>query len=93
MGRCGGYASSGRLYSWGDNRYGQLGVGDMRFRDTPAEIPCFKDKRVTSFSCGGYHTAAVTGAQMGFSMSKSVSLKKLTDSVRYESFTEATDAY
>lgn len=30
--------SNGSLYSWGDNKYGQLGLGDHESRISPTEI-------------------------------------------------------
>lgn len=32
-------ASDGQLYGWGDNDYGQLGLGDLSRRATPVRIP------------------------------------------------------
>jgi alpha-tubulin suppressor-like RCC1 family protein len=31
--------SNGALYCWGDNRFGQLGVGDTRQRNVPTRVP------------------------------------------------------
>ncbi|GJP40486.1 hypothetical protein CLOM_g164 [Closterium sp. NIES-68] len=51
---------SGRLFVFGGNRFAQLGLGDHKDREEPVEVASLQHA-VTDVSCGGYHTAAVTG--------------------------------
>jgi alpha-tubulin suppressor-like RCC1 family protein len=55
-------ASDGRLFSWGQNENGQLGLGDNRQRQSPREIYTFPStsKVVKDVTCGHTHTLAVT---------------------------------
>ncbi|CAI5512872.1 unnamed protein product, partial [Closterium sp. Naga37s-1] len=52
---------SGRLFMFGGNRFSQLGLGDEKDREEPVELTSLQHA-VTDVACGGYHTAAVTGA-------------------------------
>jgi len=49
-------ASDGKVYSCGDNGYGQLGLGDTNKRNTPFEITFLSDKNITHVACGLWHT-------------------------------------
>ncbi|KAL3696668.1 hypothetical protein R1sor_010744 [Riccia sorocarpa] len=49
---------SGKIFSWGWNKYGQLGVGDSVDRDTPAEVT-LKECSAKSMACGWWHTLAL----------------------------------
>ena len=49
---------SGKVYSWGFNRYGQLGVGSESNENLPTEIDGLKD--VVFISCGAEQSAALT---------------------------------
>ncbi len=55
------YTEYGKLYSWGDNAYGQLGTGDFSQKDVPYEITqnfeFKKDKQIVQISLGSYHSA------------------------------------
>ena len=44
------------LWCWGENNYGQLGVGDTNNRNIPVKVTSWSWKVV---SAGGYHTCAV----------------------------------
>ncbi|XP_051769112.1 retinitis pigmentosa GTPase regulator b isoform X1 [Ctenopharyngodon idella] len=48
----------GRLYMWGDNSEGQIGLGKESNALTPQEVSV--GKRVSWMSCGYYHSAFVT---------------------------------
>ena len=55
----------GNLYTWGEGKYGQLGLGDTRDRYVPSLIRITREEsnRVQSFadvSCGGRHCIAVS---------------------------------
>lgn len=43
---------NGQLYTWGDNKYGQLGHGDHEPRLSPTPVNALSTKRVTSFAIG-----------------------------------------
>ncbi|XP_053472412.1 retinitis pigmentosa GTPase regulator b isoform X2 [Ictalurus furcatus] len=48
----------GKLYVWGDNSEGQIGLGKEEGTPTPREL--YVGRRVTWISCGYYHSAFVT---------------------------------
>ena len=55
---------SGLLYSLGENKYGELGLGDFKKREKPEMITFFKnsDEKIHEFSCGYKHVIARTNA-------------------------------
>ena len=55
--------SDGKLYSWGSNRYGQLGItGTNTYKqNSPCEMTLPRNfGKVTDFSCGEEHSALLT---------------------------------
>jgi hypothetical protein len=48
------------VYAWGDNTFGQLGLGDTNLRLQPTQVTACKKMRVTSVSTGDRHTIFVT---------------------------------
>lgn len=46
-----------RVFSWGWNKYGQLGLGDSIDRSLPSQVP-IDNLRVVNVSCGWWHTLA-----------------------------------
>ncbi|MGW5424141.1 hypothetical protein [Streptomyces sp. NPDC003943] len=48
----------GTVWTWGDNRYGQLGDGTTTARTTPVEVSSLTD--VTAIAAGDNHTLALT---------------------------------
>ncbi|KAH3743198.1 ultraviolet-B receptor UVR8 [Pelomyxa schiedti] len=58
---------SGHTYSWGDNKNGQLGLGDNALRNTPQEIPALRDRRVMLIACGWNHTIVLLQSNEVFS--------------------------
>jgi hypothetical protein len=48
------------VYAWGDNSYGQLGLGDTNIRLQPTEVTACKRMRVMSVSTSDRHTVFVT---------------------------------
>jgi len=65
IGVCAGYQHSvawtdqGSVWSWGDNTYGQLGLGDKKLRRAPAKVSFGKKMRAQDLCCGAYHTVLV----------------------------------
>lgn len=50
-----------KLWCWGDNLFGQLGlVNSPTTGVKPQEIPFFKHEEIHSFACGGYHSLVWT---------------------------------
>ncbi|KAK2656331.1 hypothetical protein Ddye_009383 [Dipteronia dyeriana] len=59
--------SDGKLYGWGWNKFGQVGVGDNIDQCSPAQVKFPNDQKVVQISCGWRHTLAVTERQNVFS--------------------------
>ena len=38
--------TNGFLYTWGQNQYGQLGLGDFRPRKLPTKVPQLRKKKI-----------------------------------------------
>ena len=62
---CGGHhaaalSSTGRLYTWGDNRAGQLGLGDDSARCLPCYVEALQLRRVSQVVAGARSTMALT---------------------------------
>ncbi|XP_028402383.1 uncharacterized protein LOC114525324 [Dendronephthya gigantea] len=51
---------SGNLYTFGDNRHGQLGHGNVKTVESPACVKSLVDKRVTMMKCGDLFTLTGT---------------------------------
>ncbi|CAG2107003.1 unnamed protein product, partial [Medioppia subpectinata] len=60
FGHCIGLTACGQLYAWGENTYGQLGIGSFETTPTPVVITAFTKKRVVDITCGNRHTLALT---------------------------------
>ena len=53
---------NGELFTWGANKFGQLGLNiPDEFISTPTKVAFFQKKRIYHVSCGGEHTIAITG--------------------------------
>ena len=51
---------SGNLYSFGHNRFGQLGLGNTGDRDVPTPVTVSSGLKVKAVSCGSDHTVIIT---------------------------------
>ncbi|KAF5480549.1 hypothetical protein F2P56_001289 [Juglans regia] len=60
-------ASDGKLYGWGWNKFGQVGVGDNVDHFSPVQVKFPHEQRVIQISCGWRHTLALTEGQNVFS--------------------------
>ncbi|KAH6798171.1 Regulator of chromosome condensation family protein [Perilla frutescens var. hirtella] len=49
----------GKIFCWGWNKYGQLGLGDAMDRNTPAEVTLKEDYTVKNIACGWWHTLSL----------------------------------
>ncbi|KAG0449757.1 hypothetical protein HPP92_027204 [Vanilla planifolia] len=67
---CGGYhtcvvTNEGKLYSWGSNENGCLGLGCTDMVRIPQSVEnCFLKSAVSEVSCGWKHTAAVSDGKI-----------------------------
>lgn len=52
-------AEDGRLFMWGDNSVGQIGLGAESYASEPREV--MVGQSVAWVSCGYHHSAFVTG--------------------------------
>ena len=53
----------GRVYTFGEGNYGQLGQGDRRTRSSPALVKSLEGKHITQVQCGrGHHTMALASS-------------------------------
>ncbi|CAB4277910.1 unnamed protein product [Prunus armeniaca] len=59
--------SDGKLYGWGWNKFGQVGVGDNIDHCSPVQVKFPHDQKVVQITCGWRHTLAVTERQNVFS--------------------------
>ncbi|KAB2011241.1 hypothetical protein ES319_D09G006800v1 [Gossypium barbadense] len=59
--------SDGKLYGWGWNKFGQVGVGENTDICSPVQVKFPNDQRVVQVSCGWRHTLAITEEQNIFS--------------------------
>ncbi|KAJ7957057.1 ultraviolet-B receptor UVR8-like [Quillaja saponaria] len=59
--------SDGKLYGWGWNKFGQVGVGDNVDHCSPVQVMFPNEQKVVQISCGWRHTLAVTEKQNVYS--------------------------
>ncbi|XP_074304705.1 ultraviolet-B receptor UVR8-like [Silene latifolia] len=59
--------SEGKLYGWGWNKFGQVGVGDNVDRCSPVQVLFPDDQKVVQICCGWRHTLAITERNNVFS--------------------------
>lgn len=54
---------TGELFAWGNNQFGQLGVGVSTLHSSvPTQVRELSKERVTKVACGAWHTLAVVSA-------------------------------
>ncbi|KAG6398548.1 hypothetical protein SASPL_140013 [Salvia splendens] len=59
--------TDGKLYGWGWNKFGQVGVGNNTDHCSPVQVNFPLNQKVVNISCGWRHTLAVTDRQNVFS--------------------------
>ncbi|VAI56238.1 unnamed protein product [Triticum turgidum subsp. durum] len=60
-------ASDGKLYGWGWNKFGQVGVGDNIDHCSPVEVNFPDEQKIAQVACGWRHTLALTENKNVFS--------------------------
>ncbi|XP_068652203.1 ultraviolet-B receptor UVR8-like [Aristolochia californica] len=63
----------GKLYGWGWNKFGQVGVGDNIDHCSPMEVKFPAEQKVVQIVCGWRHTLALTERQDLFSWGRGTS--------------------
>eukprot|EP01018_Ginkgo_biloba_P019306 Gb_14008 [translate_table: standard] len=63
----------GRLYGWGWNKFGQVGVGDNNDHCCPQGVKLPAEQKVVQVSCGWRHTVAITDRDNVFSWGRGTS--------------------
>ena len=56
----------GRVLSWGNGDYGQLGLGRAGNEDAPRVVEALSRAGVASVAAGGWHSAAITAGRVGY---------------------------
>ena len=49
-----------KCFTWGRNKYGQLGHGDKKDRHIPTKVESLDGLVIVKIACGYYHTVAIT---------------------------------
>ncbi|XP_078172079.1 regulator of chromosome condensation (RCC1) family protein [Carex rostrata] len=65
--------SEGKLYGWGWNKFGQVGVGDNTDHCSPAQVNFPDNQNIVQVSCGWRHTIALTERKNVFSWGRGTS--------------------
>jgi len=55
-----GLTSQGDLYAWGDNKYGQLGLGHERDCATPQKVTALENKKIVAIAVGAEFILALS---------------------------------
>ncbi|GAB1868571.1 RCC1 and BTB domain-containing protein 1-like isoform X2 [Camponotus japonicus] len=62
--------NNGKIYSWGINDYGQLGIGHCQEKKNPCIITSLEDITIVKVVCGSAHTLALTTNGLIYSWGK-----------------------
>eukprot|EP00891_Asterochloris_glomerata_P007758 jgi/Astpho2/7758/Aster-07597 len=63
----------GRMYAWGWNKFGQLGLGrTVEYVNAPRQIATLQNDRVKELSCGWRHTVCLTEAGLYYAWGRGV---------------------
>uniref|UniRef100_A0ACD5ZD62 Uncharacterized protein n=1 Tax=Avena sativa TaxID=4498 RepID=A0ACD5ZD62_AVESA len=66
-------AADGKLYGWGWNKFGQVGVGDNVDHCSPVQVNFPDEQKTTQVACGWRHTLALTENKNMFSWGRGTS--------------------
>ncbi|EDV24451.1 uncharacterized protein TRIADDRAFT_56257 [Trichoplax adhaerens] len=58
---------NGRLFTFGNNEWGQLGIGSNKTRNKPTTVKALKPEKITHVAAGRFHTLAVTDSNKLYS--------------------------
>ena len=50
----------GEVFTWGDNREGQLGYDDIEYTSVPMKVEALRDEIIVKVNCGSDFTVAVS---------------------------------
>ncbi|XP_019184500.1 PREDICTED: ultraviolet-B receptor UVR8-like [Ipomoea nil] len=64
--------ADGKLYGWGWNKFGQVGVGDNIDHCSPIQVDFPNNEKVAQVSCGWRHTIAFTERQNVYSWGRGI---------------------
>ncbi|KAJ4814175.1 Regulator of chromosome condensation (RCC1) family protein [Rhynchospora pubera] len=65
--------SDGKLYGWGWNKFGQVGVGDNTDHCSPTQVNFPDNQKIVLVACGWRHTIALTERKNVFSWGRGTS--------------------
>ena len=52
--------NDGKVFTWGNNRWGQLGHGDYKQRHIPTKVESLDGLFIAKIACGEWHTVVIT---------------------------------
>jgi len=55
------HIETGRVYTWGEGKFGRLGHGDEQNKSVPTLISSLASVKIAQVACGGFHSAATSG--------------------------------
>ena len=55
-----GMTENGEVFSWGNNSFGQLGLGNLKHPNKPQLLKCSNDFKWKELFCGGEHTIGIS---------------------------------
>ena len=70
------FSTDGKVFTWGENQYGQLGIGDKNSYNTPLHVSCLMGIPISQVSAGFFHSFILSqsGAVYGWGRNRLVLL-------------------
>jgi alpha-tubulin suppressor-like RCC1 family protein len=65
--RCSKQLENGKLFCFGNNNYGQLGIQNCKSNNYPIELKFFKNEKLKDLACGDRFTIAIDNLGQVFS--------------------------
>ena len=71
------FSTDGKVFTWGENQYGQLGIGDKNSYNTPLHVSCLMGIPISQVAAGFFHSFILSqsGAVYGWGRNRLVLLK------------------